>query len=97
MSWAIPRRMMSIKGRIVPYRYLDFTLQPLIFHKIDMTPWERLPNETGNKGIIPHFGGIPPPHPLPGIPNKQDIRKTVSKGDIWGPFYVPKGEVSGGN
>ena len=49
---------MSIKRRIVSYRYLDFTgypLQPLIFHEMDMTPWARLPSQNWRRRIHSAF------------------------------------------
>ena len=42
------------------------------------------------------FGGIFYAHPSPNILNKHNIKETASKGNIWGPFYIPKGEGSGG-
>ena len=42
------------------------------------------------------FGGVFFAHPLPELPTKHNIKETASKGNIWGPFYTPKGEVSGG-
>ena len=38
------------------------------------------------------FGVICFPHPLPEKPTKQNIKETYSRGNIWGPFYTPKGE-----
>ena len=35
-------------------------------------------------------------HPLPELLTKQNIKKTYSRGNIWGPFYTPKDEASGG-
>ena len=37
------------------------------------------------------------PHPFPEILTKQNIKTTVSKNSIWGPFYISKGEGLGGN
>ena len=34
-------------------------------------------------------------YPLPEIPTSHNIKETASKGNIWGPFYTSKGEVSG--
>ena len=46
---------MFIKHIIASYRYLDFTLQLLIFQEMDMAPWVRFPSETGDDGLITHF------------------------------------------
>ena len=35
-------------------------------------------------------------HPLPEITTKHNIKEITSKGNIWGPFYTPKVEGSGG-
>ena len=35
-------------------------------------------------------------HLLSEVMTKHNIKETASKGNIWGPFYIPKGEVSGG-
>ena len=74
--------MMSIKCKIVSCRYLDFTLQPLIIHETDMTPWEIFPRKTGNDRLIPHFWWNFFAHPSPGIPTKHSTRDTASKGNI---------------
>ena len=42
------------------------------------------------------FGGSFFAHPTPDIPTKRNIKETASKGNIWGPFYTPKGEGSVG-
>ena len=42
------------------------------------------------------FGGSVFAHFSPEILTKHNIKETASKGNIWGPFYVPKGECSGG-
>ena len=42
------------------------------------------------------FGSTIFSHPLPDILTKHNIKETESKGNIWGPFYIPKGEGSGG-
>ena len=42
------------------------------------------------------FGGAFFDHPLPEILTKHNIKEDSSKGNIWGPFYIPKGEGSGG-
>ena len=34
-------------------------------------------------------------HFFPEILIKHNIKETSSKGNIWGPFYTPKGEGSG--
>ena len=41
------------------------------------------------------FGGSFSAHPLPRIPTKYNIKEAASKGNIRGPFYIPKGEGSG--
>ena len=43
------------------------------------------------------FGGSCFAHTLPEIPTKRNIKETSSKGNIWGPFYIPKCEVLGGS
>ena len=35
-------------------------------------------------------------HHLPEIVIKDNIKETVSKHNIWGPFYILKGKGSGG-
>ena len=42
------------------------------------------------------FGGSFCAHPLFEIPTKHHIKETASEGNIWGPFYTPKAEVSDG-
>ena len=42
------------------------------------------------------FGGSFFAHPLPDILTKHNIKETASKGNILGPFYILKGEGSGG-
>ena len=42
------------------------------------------------------FGGSFSAHPSPDILTKLNIKETESKGKIWGPFYIPKGDGSGG-
>ena len=42
------------------------------------------------------FGGSFFAHPLPEIPTKHNIKETASMGNIWGPFYMYKGDGSGG-
>ena len=37
------------------WTYLDFTLQPLIFHKTDMIPWTRLPSKNWRRRIHSAF------------------------------------------
>ena len=39
------------------------------------------------------FGGIVVAHFLPAILTKHNTKETASKENIWGPFYIPKGEV----
>ena len=34
-------------------------------------------------------------HPSPEILTKHNIKETDGKGNIWGPFYIPKVEDSG--
>ena len=89
--------MMPIKCRILSYKHLDFTLQPLNFHKTDMTPWAIFPSKTGNERLIPSFWWQIVFHPSPEILTKQNIKETTSKGKIWVPFYIPTCEGSGGN
>ena len=38
------------------------------------------------------FGGIFFAHPFPEILTKHNIKETTSKGNIWGPFYIPNVE-----
>ena len=42
------------------------------------------------------FGGSFFAHPSPEIMTKYNIKETSSKGNIWGPFYIPRGEGLGG-
>ena len=42
------------------------------------------------------FGGSVFTSSLPEILTKQNSKETTSKGNIWGPFNIPKGEGSGG-
>ena len=42
------------------------------------------------------FGGSFFAHPSPDIPTKHNIKETASKGNIWGPFFIPKGGRLGG-
>ena len=42
------------------------------------------------------FGGSVVAHQSPDILTKHNVKETASKGNIWGPFYIPKGEGSGG-
>ena len=42
------------------------------------------------------FGGSFPARPLPEILIQHNIKETASKGNIWGPFYIPKDEGSDG-
>ena len=42
------------------------------------------------------FGGSFFANPSPEILTKYNIKETFSKGNIWGPFYIPKGEGLGG-
>ena len=42
------------------------------------------------------FGGSFFANPLLEILTKHKIKETASKGNIWGPFYIPKVEGSGG-
>ena len=42
------------------------------------------------------FGGIFPTHPYPAIPTKYNTKETASKGNIYGPFNIPKGGGLGG-
>ena len=38
------------------------------------------------------FGGSFFAHPSPKITTKHNIKEAASKGNIWGPVYIPKGE-----
>ena len=38
------------------------------------------------------FGGSYFPRLSPEILTKRNIREIASKSNIWGPFYIPKGE-----
>ena len=38
------------------------------------------------------LGGSVFAHSLPEILTKHNIKETSSKGNIWGPFNIPKGE-----
>ena len=40
------------------------------------------------------FDGILFAHTSPEILTKHNIKETSSKGNIWGTFYIPKGEGS---
>ena len=42
------------------------------------------------------FGGMFA-HFSPEIMNKHNIKETGSRGNIWGPFYTPKGEYLAGD
>ena len=42
------------------------------------------------------FGGSVFSSSLPEILTKHNIKETSSKGNIWGPFNIPKGEGSDG-
>ena len=42
------------------------------------------------------FGGSVFAHSLPKILTKHNIKETVSKRNIWGPFNIPKGQGLGG-
>ena len=42
------------------------------------------------------FGGNLFAHPSPELLTKHNIKETASKDNIWGPFYIPKGEGSDG-
>ena len=46
--------------------------------------------------LLRFFGGNVFSHPLPEILTKHNVKETTSKGNIWGPFYIPKGEGLGG-
>ena len=43
------------------------------------------------------FGGIFSAHTLPGPLTKHNIKEIARKGNIWGPFYIPKGGGLDGN
>ena len=42
------------------------------------------------------FGGSFSAHSSTDIWTKHNIKETVSKGNIWGPFYIPKAGGLGG-
>ena len=42
------------------------------------------------------FGGIFSAHTSPKLPTKHKSKETSSRGNIWGPCYIPKGEGLGG-
>ena len=42
------------------------------------------------------FGGSFHAHPSPEILTKYNIKETTCEDNIWGPFYIPKGEGLGG-
>ena len=48
------------------------------------------------KNSIRIFGGGIFSHPSPDMHIKHNIKETGSKGNIWGPLYIPKGEGLGG-
>ena len=83
---------MPTKRKIISERYLDFTLQPLIYHETDTTSWARLLIKTGDNILITHFWWKFFAHPLPEILTKNNIKETFSKGNIWGQFYTTRGE-----
>ena len=70
--------------------YLDFTFHPLIYHETDMTPWVNFPIKTGDEGLILHFSWQLFCPPLVERFTKNNIKKTDSRGNIWGPFYMSK-------
>ena len=43
------------------------------------------------------FGGSLFAHHSPEIMTKHNIKETASKANIWGPFYITKGEGSDGD
>ena len=47
--------------------------------------------------LIRVFGGIFFAHPSPEILIKHNIKETANKGNIWVPFYTPKGGRSYGS
>ena len=61
-----------------------------------MTPWARFQSKTGDNGLIPYFWWNFFTHPLPKILTKRNIKEADRKGNIWGTFYVTKGEGLGG-
>ena len=61
-----------------------------------MIPWEIFLSETDDNGLIPHFWWNFFAHFLPEIPTKHNINEFDIKGNIWGPFYIPKGDGLGG-
>ena len=52
--------------------------------------------KTGDGRLMPHFWWKVFAHFLPEILTKHNIKETSSKGNIWGPFHLPKGEGPGG-
>ena len=52
--------------------------------------------KAGGEEIILIFGGSFFAHPSPDILIKHNIKETASKGKIWSPCYIPKGEGSSG-
>ena len=88
--------MMLIKYRIYSQIFLGFTLQPLIFHEMDMTPWVIFPSKKWQRQTHSTFLVAVFAHSFSEILTKHYIIKNSSKGNIWGPFYLPKGEGSDG-
>ena len=52
--------------------------------------------KNGNDELVPRFWRHFFTHLLPDILTKHNIKETASKGNIWGPFYIPKGEILDG-
>ena len=53
---------------------------------------QKLATMNSSRGFVGSF----PTHPLPDILTKHNIKKSASRRNIWGPFYLPKGGGSGG-
>ena len=61
-----------------------------------MTPWAIFPIKKIDDILVPHLWWHFFDNFLPEIPTKHNIKETASKGNIWGPFYIPKGGGLGG-
>ena len=59
------------------------------------TTWHRgkyWQETNGDNAIIPHLWLYFFAHPSPEIITIRNTKETASKGNIWGPFYMSKGE-----
>ena len=61
-----------------------------------MTSWSILPSKNWKLHTHPHLWWQIFAHFLPEILTKHNIKETASKGSIGGPFYLTKGEGTGG-